>query len=77
MSYCYDCTYFRPSEGKCGYKGYSRSASSECGIGEHKTSGGNCCGNCRYFRVEARACMKTGSSHEPWDSCGIYEHSRA
>ncbi len=77
MSQCYDCRYFRVGEKKCGYSGYSRSATSECGIAEHKSDNRRCCGNCRYYRVDEKRCAQNGNRHDPWDECGCYEYSRA
>lgn len=77
MSQCYNCRYFRSSEGKCGYNGYSRSSSSECTIAEHRPYGDRVCGNCKSFRPEEKRCIETGNRKDPWESCGIYKHQQA
>lgn len=77
MSKCYNCRYFRISEKKCGYSGYSRSENDDCVNAEYKYYGDKCCGNCKYYRVNDKICSKTGNKHDQWESCGIYGHSPA
>ncbi len=77
MANCYSCRYFRPSERKCGYSGYSRTASDECGIAEHRSDSQRCCGNCKYYRPEDKRCMKYSERNDPWHECGHYDHEPA
>ena len=77
MAQCYNCKYFRSTENKCGYSGYSRTANSDCGIAELRPYGERCCGNCKYYRPEEKRCLDSGLRHDPWDSCTTYNHKQA
>lgn len=77
MPKCYECRYYRMSERKCGYKGYSSFPDKNCDAGEFQRGGDECCGNCAYFSVEARRCAQNGSSKYPYERCDIYRHRRA
>lgn len=77
MAQCYGCQYYRSSEGKCGYKGYSSYPDKQCDAGEYVAYSGECCGNCRYFSPERRSCAQNGSSKHPYERCDTYRYSRA
>lgn len=77
MGKCYECRYFRPSEGKCGYKGYSCYADSVCLANEFDSSYKKCCGNCRYYNVPNKSCTRNGRSMYPYEECSCASHSNA
>ena len=77
MGKCYSCKYFRPSERKCGYKGYSSYPDMECDAAEYDSSYGDVCGNCKYYSVEGKRCQHNGNYRQPYDRCDTYRHSRA
>lgn len=78
MGKCYECKYYRITERKCGYKGYSTYPDKECSAAEfQRGDGSNHCGTCKYYRVESKLCTQSGQSKYPYDSCGTYKYSRA
>lgn len=77
MAKCYQCKYYRASERKCGYKGYSAYPESDCLANEFDSSSRECCGNCKYYNVGAHTCTQRGYSCHPYDTCGCASYKRA
>ncbi len=77
MAKCYSCRYFRPTERKCGYKGYSCYPDADCLANEYDGSQRDVCGNCKYYNVSSRQCTQRGYSRYPYDTCGCASHKRA
>ena len=77
MPKCYSCCYFRPTDRKCGYKGYPSYPDKECDAGEYQRGFDDCCGNCIYYDPDYHTCRQNGNSKYPYDRCDIYRHKKA